>query len=222
MEVIKNLAWARHRVARYVHFNVDEADEAFSGPQSDPWEQIDDALNEGLTEVYNKVADGIDPDYFKISVPWTWPAGLVQASLPTGVDRTSVLEMRDVTTLYPGLQIRPSPGYNGTSEIYWSGLNQITWGTVGPTADTSIVISYILGAKTMKDPVEEPEMLPYRFRDLWPLRAAILLREAVDEDNIPTSWLQRFKELEWQFHNAVQQRSESGSYDNPPRSTFIP
>jgi len=220
MDIVKNLAWARHRVARYVHFNIDEPDEAFSGPQSDPWEQVDDALNEAYTEIINKVADDVDPDYFKIKIPFTWKALLIEATLPC--DRISLLELRDVTMGYPGVQIRPSFGYNSTSEIYWSGVNKITWGVQGPPSDKTFTISYIAGAKILKDPIEEPELLPYRHRDIWPLKASILLRQGVDEDNVPMDWVARFKDLEWQFHNAVAQRSEAGSYNSPAKSAILP
>jgi hypothetical protein len=222
MDIVKNLGWARQRCSRYVHFNIDEPDEAFSGPASDPYQQIDDALNEGLTQILNKVVNSTDPDYFKISIPMTWLANVIQLALPVGVDRVSILELRDVTMGYPGVQIRPTFGYNSTSEIYWSGINLITWGVQGPPSDKTLLINYVAGPKILKDPNEEPDLLPYRFRDLWPLAAAIILRQDVDEDNIPQAWLDRFKQLEWDFHDAINQRSEAGSYNSPTKSAILP
>lgn len=221
-DVIKNLDWARQRVARRVHFNQFESDEAFSGPQSDTWNVIDDALNEAGTDIINRAGTSCDPDYFKQTIPYTWTTNAITVTLPQGVDRVSLLEMRDITMGFPGVQVRPSFGYNSTSEIYWSGWNTVTWGVQGPPTDKSILFTAVMGWKILKDPLDEPFFIPYRFRDMWPLQACILLREDIDEDNVPQLWYRRMEMLEFSFHDEINQRSEGGSYNSPTKSAILP
>lgn len=209
---IRNLAWLRKRTAKWVQFDPDEADEAFSGPQGAPWETIDEAINETYKTCILDAAERIDPDYFKFSVSDTWPAADVSRQLPASISRTSLLYILDITNGLPGIKLEPTGGYNGSSEIYWSGMNVLTWGSVGPGGDSILQFTYRAVPQELVEPLQEPDLLPYEFRDMLHIGAAIKLREEADEDNVPDSWRARYAKWDDLWRSAINQSTSSGTY----------
>ena len=221
--LVKNLDWLRQRVAWLVRFDVTMPDEAFAGPQSNPYLRIDEAINETYKIIIFDAANGIDPDFFKVSSQFIWPANQVQFTLPAGLSRISALDWRIITNGLPGQQITPTAGYTFTSEIYWSGGNTLSWGNTGPRVDEIVLCTHRALPTDMSAFAEEPHLLTYEFRDMLPIGAAIWLLTQRVGDEAPQSLIKQFADWTWRFHCAVEQAAAaSGSYTDMVPVAVLP
>jgi hypothetical protein len=220
---IKNLDWLRKRVSWVIRFDPLAADEAFAGPQSDPWLYVDQAINWRYKRVIDEVASAIDPDFFKVSDTIKWPIGQQNLPVTSTLDRTMILDYRLVTNGFPGQQITPTAGYTFSSEIYWSSNNVLTWGNTGPVQEELLMITHVGVAKDMSEPMDEPWLLSYSFRDMLSDGAAIDLLTDRQGDEIPSRLVDRFDKALWQYKLACQRASAaSGSYSDVVPISVLP
>ena len=224
----RNLQWARDRVCGYLHADVTEADEAFSGPAGEPYQIIDEALTDSYDELIAEAARQVDPDHFKFTMQAIWPSGQAVFTLPNNLDRTDVLYLRDVTSGLPGIVLKPghAPEYGTPAGLFWSAPNQLTWsdqgnwagalGTnaptiliVGPFQTMTLSIGYQCGSIVFTEPTQEPTAVPFRFRQAWPYKAAATLDPA---HVLAPKWTEFAERITESWHLAINQSGNAGSY----------
>ena len=214
---LRNLDWLRARVARHLVADVSQADDAFAGPQSNPYQFIDDGINEAYKKIIREAADGIDPDLFKTSTQYLWKGSQLSFKLPPGLNRLSIMSFLDVTGGLPGRQITPTAGYNFSQEVYWTTMDTLNWGNSGPDKDVQLLITYRAVAQDLVLPDDEPRLLPWEHRDLLHWQAAALLMMERLGDDIPAHVDAHVINATWSFHTAIANLpTDSGSYTSEP------
>ena len=217
MAIIKNLAWLRGKVARHLTADTSQADDAFGGPQSNPYQWIDDAINEYYKTTVLDAASGADPDLFKFSEVFTWPGSQLAFRFPPGINRITVMSFLDITAGLPGRQITPSAGYNFSQEVYWSTLDTLTWANTGPDSTVSLLVTHRAVPTDMVNDMEEPRLIPYEYRDMLHWGATALALTDRLGDDVPERIDQKIKDWEWRYRTAIGQLpTDSGSYTSEP------
>ena len=214
---LRNLDWLRGRVARHLVCDVTQADDAFAGPQSNPWQFIDDGINEAYKIIILDAAQGVDPDFFKVSDTITWKGSQLSYKLPPGLNRVTEMSILDITGGLPGRQITPTAGYNFSQEVYWTTLDTLNWGNSGPDADAILLITHRAVPQDLVMSDDEPRLLPWEYRDLLHWKAAaVTLMERLGDD-VPQRIDEHITEWTWKFHTALANApTDSGSYTSEP------
>ena len=221
---LRDLQWGRDRVAYLLHANVFLADEAFSGPQGNPWQNIDNFLSDAYSELVSAAATDIDPEPFKFYTQVTWKASAQTFTLPTGIDRLNVLFFRDITSSAYSqngstLTTAAPPGYTMSPghiaemgqpvQWYWSSINELTWSFNGPSQDTILQIGFKAMASPLTEENQEPRLISYQYRDMWPYLAAI----RIDPSNALTpAWGGVVAKRQQDWYNAINQVTQTGGY----------
>lgn len=206
----RNLGWLRVELARLLNFDATNPDAAFIGTSTDPWSLVDGFAQEAYEAIISDVLCMVGhTELFRRYVDVTWAASDVTLTIPSWLDHTSIIEIRDVTTSSDGdiKGVRPL-GNTNTSELWWISPGVLQFGTSGPGQDLTLRFWYVQ-TEELQSSLSEPTLIPYRFRMLWKWSAAIIARRYKDEDAIPDSWLQQEAEWRRRFHHAISQGSPS-------------
>jgi hypothetical protein len=213
-----------------LHADVTEADEAFSGPQGEPYEIIDEALTQAYDEIIQEAEGEVDPDFFKFEMQVQWPQGQAVFTLPNHIDRANVLYMRDITSGAPGIVLKPghAPEYGTPAGVYWSSPNQISWTNqgnwasalsatgapiivlTGPATLMTLSIAYSANSIIFSEPTQEPLGIPFKYRRMWPLRAACMLDPA---HVLQPAWMEQYERAKQAFHFKLNQIGKAGNYN---------
>lgn len=208
---IRNVSWLRTQLARLLNFDPDDPDAAWQGPEGDPWALIDDFAQEAYEQI---VADAVNdigrPELFASTMDITWASADVTYQIPSYLDPTSFVEVRDVTNDSMGeiKIIRPLGASNG-SELWWKSHDTLQWGISGPGKATTLRLFYIV-PEELSGELSEPTLLPHRFRQLWKWEAALLARRYRDEDAVPAHWYKQKEDWKTRLHHALMQGSPMG------------
>ena len=193
MSEIRDLAWARAKLAKLLRFNYQEADEAFAGTAANPWQQIDDFLGEAYNAIVVDARSNVSPDIFVVLRTLTWASGELTLTLPSIVDLTSMFSIEDITNGDPGDPISVArnelPSYHSTVRML--DYHTLQWGTEGPDETKTLRVKALGRAEPLTSEQEEPVFIPYDHRYLWVWEAALLAREFADDDNVPRLWMER-------------------------------
>ena len=226
----RNLQWARDRVCGFLHANVTEADEAFSGSQGAPYELIDEALTDAHDEIIQEASVEVDPDFFKFTMQMVWPVNQAVFTLPSNLDRSSILYFRDITSGAPGIVIKPghAPEYGQPAGVYWTAPNQISWTNqgnwasalsatgapiivvTGPATTMTLEIAYMANSIVFTEATQEPLAIPFKYRRMWPLRAAAILDPA---HVLAPAWMEQYERAKQSFHFNLNQIGKAGNYN---------
>lgn len=208
---VRNLSWLRTELSRLLNFDEDNPDAAYLGPASNVWALIDGFAQEAYEAIVEDVVNDVGrPEHFRACVDVTWESSDVTYTLPSWLDYTSLVEVRDIThdTIGEPKWIRPL-GASNTSEIWWKTPGVLQWGNNGPGFDSTLRIWYIQ-PEELDSELSEPTLLPHRFRMLWKWEAALLARRYKDEDTVPMHWAMQTKDWRRRFHHALMQGSPMG------------
>lgn len=215
--ITKNLAWLRQGVGRKLNYSPDEADQDFAGTASDPYFGIDGAINEAYREAVNQAATDADPEAFIRTDTFTWGSAEVTKSLPDHLKGKAIYVIEDITFANPGQQLWITDRERAeTGGLFKLTKDTFQWGTAGPGSDKTLRVHFLSEASEMKDPLDEPELVPARHRDLLVLGAAIIMREDRD-DQAPDAWLSRYERLKLTWWAELSR----GYPQNPNRPRII-
>lgn len=213
----RNLQWLHTELAHLLNFDPDSPDAAYLGSSSDPWALINSLAQEAYERIILDAITSVGSSYmFARYVDLTWLSTDVTKSVPSNVDYTAILDVRDVTndTVGESKWIRPL-GSSNTSELWWISPGTLQWGTQGPGSDRTLRIWWV-GADELVDELSEPTLIPFNYRQLWKWTTAVLARRYKDEDNLPERWLEQEDHWRTMFHNSLANGSPRG-----PAAPFI-
>lgn len=208
MSESRNLAWLRSHVAQVLNTQPGDPDQAYVGPDEDPWSVIDDAINESYTDELAEAIDNTDEDLFRESETITWPISQRTLELPEWTDNVlRIVRIDDETNEVPGsmLWILSRAAYFEPT-ISWLDRRTLQWGTSGPEETKTLRLHYIPMANEMSLPTDTPRYIHYGFRRLLVWGAAVIVRTSVHE-NAPGSWIQRRDELRERYHQMLWKRN---------------
>ena len=205
MSEIRNLEWGRSRLAQLIRFNVNEADEVYDGVENDPYQTLDEFLNEAQRKIVNEVRIYINPDSFVAVQTVSWAASTLTYTLPETISASNILHLEDVTHGDPGsiLPVTPQGAFNN-SGLGFKDRETLQWGAEGPGEDKTIYIRALATPNVMRNEADEPLLIPYDHRDLWIWEAAVIARDYAD-DEAPQAWLKRRDVYQDTFHIHVAQ-----------------
>ena len=212
MEERRNLQWHRACVAEIVNYQDGTPDQDSTGPTNYTWKKIDAALNEAARQERNEAIIHGSSEAFRKKQSFTWASGELTFTLPSYIDRESVMEMHDVTDDTLGQPIHAmARGFNRL--IFWLDNKTLQWGTTGASRDTTVEISYAAAAPSLSAPTAEYDVFPYSHRDLINWSAACIWADMADQE-APASWEKRRDGYRSSFHLAISRGSPT-SYGAP-------
>lgn len=209
----RNLQWLRDRVSRRLRFNEDQTDQDFAGSTADTYEVIDDFINEAYRTEVNEAQNETSVEHFRETITDSWPQAQVLYVLPAFIDAENILAITDISSSSRGIPILPR-SEEMQSRIFWKDSRTIQYDTTGPGSDLTIQIAYLAHASEMRDPLDEPRYIPYRFRDLLIWSACVIARMTSDEAP-PAPWELRRDSLREAMHLALSKGKPLQS--GPPR-----
>lgn len=191
----------RRIIAKRLNFNVDTANQDFTGSSTDSWAWIDDAINEAYVDEINEAVLECSARPFTAYQTFTWPSGDLTYELPPNMDRNDVLAIFNITGNVRGAPFSIGDRLSGQA-IVWRTSRILEWGTTGPGQDTSLAFQYVVLPEPLQEPDDVPTLIPARFRYLLVWSALIILRDYADEA-APKAWLAKQYKLRAKFHKYV-------------------
>lgn len=200
-----NLTWLREKVQDKVNFDTSAADQDFTGPASEPNRLLDDAINEAYQVEVTEAQLEVGIDWLRESISVTWPASQVNLDLRDilGNENHQIIEIFDETDTTDGVSIWVNQS-TVHSEIRWRDRHTLQWGTSGPSAATTLRISYVATAEVLNTALAEPTLIPAQYLWLVVWSACCILRDMADEA-APKRWLKQRDEWRERFHLALAQ-----------------
>ena len=191
----KNLGWIRSGVSKIVNFNEDQPDQDFDGSDDDAYRDIDFAINEAYEGAVEDILAEGDPELMEGFCDDLWPANEQTHKIPSFLEQDMITRIDNITARNPGESVLLYPrGFNYEPTNFFVDRNTLQWGTSGPPADTTYRYFYSMYAKEMHKAVDEPILVPRRYRKLLQWDAAINLR-TMAEDEAPPRWMQHREKI---------------------------
>lgn len=168
---------------------------------NDAYYHLDDALTEAYHLEVNEGKVKASSENFKETEQVTWLSGAVTFSFPTFIQPHNILELYDVSDDGLGRLLILGRRSSGQT-IFWKRRDLLQWGSEGPTSDVTLEVTYVAIAQTLKTPLQEPELIPYEFRDLLTWSAACILA-AKAEQKPPYEWKEKRDEWRSSWYTAM-------------------
>ena len=198
----RDFLWCRNETAFWVDFNESQAAQSFSA------ERIKRAVNQAYNHEVNVAKNEGSRNFFLQTYDFTWEADEQYYALAgTPIKSMDILAIHDITEATDGIPLEFNRHPLGRG-IGWFDRNKLIWGAAGPSSDKDLRVLYLASAGDMVGDADEPDLIPYDFRDIIPISAAILLRDVADEGH-PGSWDQLLLERRYAFWKYIQARPRS-------------
>lgn len=195
----RNLAWLRRILSGIVNFNSGQTDQNFN-TENDEFYHLDDALTEAYAlEINEAKVMSVEP--FKKTAQLTWESGDSTFVLPDYLNGSDLIEIHDVTDNAVGTLLVVGNRQAGHT-VYWKTENTLQWGVDGPGEDKTLEMTYVGSGTTFKKPLQEPDLIPYRFRHLLPWSAAVVISSKA-EQKPPQFWLTKLDEWRTSWYSAI-------------------
>lgn len=188
----RDLAWGVEECKDWLDANPTQSDSSFTD------DQIKRALNAAYREEINKAKTEASLLFFYKIFSFTWPA-----SEPTYSIAGTPLANMD---LYAFQDITQGEHRPVDMRILWRDKDTLFWGDAqGPTSARTIRVIYVAAPEDLVNDADEPSLVDYNYRDLWPLSAAIRLRDKSYEGS-PGAWLSRLNNERLVWYKFMQAR----------------
>lgn len=202
----RDLAWGRDQTAFLLDFNDGQADQDFSITR------IDHALNEAYDELVNWAKSNASRLFFIQRYTFTWPG--TETAIDLSSPTYSALEHLDFFQFY---DVTDGETHPRELQLHWRDRNTLVWQSrSGPGTNRTIRALYLAHAEPLVNESDEPTLIHPSHRHIWPLKAAIILREIADEQ-APPSWERRLqtKILAWQKELQARPRDNVAGIQHP-------
>lgn len=180
-----NLAELKDELKFIYNFNLGQTDQDLRGTSIDPDKRFRDALNEAYVDEVEEAAQMGDTLYFIVQKRLTWPVSTPTLDIGEDLATATIyrIDHKDATagetTAWELLWVA-----NWTEDVnhYWLDRRTLQWGLVGPSSDKTLRFIYVAEPEEMQDDIDEPVLIPRKFRHLLAYSAAIKLRMVADEE----------------------------------------
>jgi len=214
------------------NFNQSQVDQDMRGPSTDADKHFREAVNEAYVDEVEEAAQMGDVSYFLTLKTLNWPGS--SPTLDVGDELADAtlyrVETRDATAAATGAwtQLWVS-NWRESGNHHWLDRRTLQWGLTGPGSDKSVRFTYVAEPAQMFDDMDEPTLVPRRFRHLLAYAACLKLRFVAD-DQIIDALRKRRDELRERFWKAICQgrpaqtgypgttTAMSGIYGSTPRN----
>jgi hypothetical protein len=186
------------RTKKTVSHSDQLTDQAFAGPSDDADQNFRNAINEAYNDEVEDAKQIGDPRWFIARYQFNWQASSPTLTLPAPLQGAQIVRLADITDGYPG-QVMWMGDVPQFAQFHWRDRTTLQWGQTGPGSTRTLEAAYHAAAEWMKDPADEPALIPNQFRHLLVWSAACLLLQIRDIE-APGQWLMRRDEIRMRWH----------------------
>jgi hypothetical protein len=204
------------------NFNSGQVDQDMRGPSTDVDKRFREAINEAYCDEVEEAAQMGDVTPFLVLKTLTWAGN--SPTLDVGdelADSTLYrVEVRDTSAASTGAwQPLWLSYWTEDSNNYWLDRRTLQWGLTGPGSDKSVRFTYIAEPAEMLDDMDEPTLIPRRFRHLLAYAACLKLRFVADDQTIEPLRRRRDELRERLWKSMSQGRPAQTGYPGATTST---
>jgi len=154
-------------------------------------------VNQALDMAYRKELNALRLEagwnWTRVVTTLAWPADQATLALPGSISQQGIISIRDITSSNPGVELLLSHDQDAGNP-FWLDKGQLQWGENGPSSAKTLQFVYWPRAVWGLDDDDEPDMIPYDFRDVLAWSAAVIL-STIGDINPPKSWLNELEYL---------------------------